>query len=287
LKKYIKHLILFSIILFFAISCNNNDEIINKDKFILILLDIHKGNAIFSEKKFIDITLKKKNASYYNYYFKKHNITKAQFEKTLSYYSQNLEEYLKIYDDVIAKFTEEELVFIEPVTNIFDIHKLVKDSIVRKKAYDALWIEIWNKEKKYFIPYDTTISIISDTITLTEKCKFKLNADILIYKDDSCKNHYILLKAFYKDETIDTLINDTLIKDGKFHKYKFTAKTDSIKKTDSIICSIINYPDSIKSKHLKVKNISLKKYIINIGNRNKLKKKILTNKAPLKREFIK
>lgn len=278
MKKLIRNIILLSTIIIFAVSCSDNEGIISKDKIIVILTDLHKANIIFSDLRLSDTKLKEKNASHYNYIFKKYNITRAEFEKTLKYYSYNLGEYIIIYDEVVAKLEKEELDFVKPVTNMFDIHDLVKDSIAKRIADDALWIEIWTKEKKWTIPEDTLITNISDSLTLKNKCKLKLNTDILVYKNINCENPHIILKAFYKDKSVDTLIIDTLIKDAKFHNYKFEAKTDSIKKPDYIICNIINCADSIKSMHIKIKNISLKKYIIDKKKRIEIRNEALNDK---------
>jgi len=278
MKKLFKYIILIFTSIIFIVSCSENNEIIEKDKLVIILSDLHKTNAILGDKKLLDVNLKKKKASYYNYFFKKHNITQAQFEKTIDYYSHNLQDYVLLYDEIVLNLKNEELVYIEPSLSPFNLHKIVKDSIARKIADDALWIEIWNKEKKWFIPDDTIISLIADTITVKEMCKLKLFADILIYKDDSCKEHNIVLKAYYNNATVDTLINDTIIIDGKYHNYKLQTITDSIKKIDSIICNLVNYPDSIKHKHLKIKNISIKKYIVNYQKKGKIKNKPIKDK---------
>ncbi len=264
LKKTFKYIILIFITVIFIASCSENNEIIEKDKLVIILTDLHKTNAILGDKKLLDVNLKREEASYYNYFFKKHNITQAQFEKTLDYYSNNLKIYISIYDEVLLNINKEEASFAKSTDKIFRVPQFLKDSIAKKLADDALWVEIWNKKKNWVITKDTLINSIIDTITIKKWCKLKLSADILIYKDDSYKKHCIMLKAFYEDKTIDTLINKTLIVDEKFHNYNIETKTDSIKILDSIICRFVNYPDSIKSRHLKINNITIKKYIINL-----------------------
>ena len=134
LKKYFKHIIIIFSTLLLVVSCSEKAEEINKEKFVLIITDLHKANALFSNKGLMDIKLKEKNASYYNYIFKKYNITRATFESTLEYYSENLLDYINLYEEVVKNLNEEEITFIDPAINMFDIHILVLDSISRKKV---------------------------------------------------------------------------------------------------------------------------------------------------------
>ncbi len=96
--------ILLIIALFLFTQCDNSDkkDIIEQDKFIDILVDIHIADAIISNKGFYDGNLKDSTKSYYNYVLKKHNISRASFDKSMEYYSKDTESYLKLYDKVIA-----------------------------------------------------------------------------------------------------------------------------------------------------------------------------------------
>ncbi len=115
--------------LFFFVECNKSGEgkIVSEEKFVDVLVDIHFADAIMSDKGLYDGNLKDSTKSYYNYVLKKHSISRATFDKSMKYYSQNGEVYLKIYDKVIARISEQ-----VPV-------KLCKESIynIINKALEA------------------------------------------------------------------------------------------------------------------------------------------------------
>ncbi len=96
--------ILLIIALFFFTQCDNSDKegIVEQDKFVDLLVDIHVADALMSNKGFYDGNLKDSTKSYYNYVLKKHRVSRASFDKSMEYYSKDAESYLQIYDKVIA-----------------------------------------------------------------------------------------------------------------------------------------------------------------------------------------
>ncbi|MBN1252902.1 MAG: DUF4296 domain-containing protein [Bacteroidales bacterium] len=262
-------------ILLILSSCSNKetDENISKEKFILVLADLHKSNAILSDFGLYDSKLKDRNASYYNYVFKKYNITRAQFDNTVKYYSENLDDYVIIYDQVIKNYEKEEIT-LDSIVNMFDIPKLVLDSIEKINNGDSVWIDIWGTKKYWSIPEEGEFNTITYKQKFSEQCKFKLKTEILIFQDDSCINPHILLEIFYKDKTKDTFIKDSLNKDDRWHKYLLEAVTDTLKKPDYILCKVYNHDKKIKPKHAELRNISLKKYVFSIEKTDTIKDEI-------------
>jgi len=99
------------IVLFFLLSCNqNSDNILSKKEFTNLLVDIHIADGYIVEKGLFDKDLKNDSLSYYNSVFKKHNINRADFDKNIDYYTNNLEEFEKIYNNVIKIIKEKEQV---------------------------------------------------------------------------------------------------------------------------------------------------------------------------------
>ncbi len=99
-----KIFIIISIALF-TLYCNktdNENQIIDKNNFISLLVDIHIFDATLVNSNMHDRKLKK-SETYYDYIFHKHKISRIDFEKTVEYYSNNIDEYNELYDRVIKK----------------------------------------------------------------------------------------------------------------------------------------------------------------------------------------
>ena len=88
--------IFFLTLLFFIAACYQpkqkpNHDLISKEKFISVLKEIHLENS------------NSKN----NHILKKHNISEEKFQKTIEYYSADINEINKIYDSVLDELIKE------------------------------------------------------------------------------------------------------------------------------------------------------------------------------------
>ncbi len=105
---------------FFSIflSCNkiensSQKDIINREKIVKIIVDIHIAdaaisvNSVYKRKKIEEIK------SYYSSIFEKHNITKKEFETSIAYYTENTDIYEKICEEVIVVLTKMEKIKID------------------------------------------------------------------------------------------------------------------------------------------------------------------------------
>lgn len=76
---------------------------------ISILVDIHIADAVAKEKKLKDIKLSNQlKKTYFNNVLEKHNITKEDFEKSTSFYENNIELMQEIYEKVMIVLSEKE-----------------------------------------------------------------------------------------------------------------------------------------------------------------------------------
>ncbi len=110
----IKNFFFLKMIFFLSfLSCNkveNNfqKDIINREKIVKIIVDIHIAdaaisvNSVYKRKKIEEIK------SYYSSIFEKHNITKKEFETSIAYYTENTDIYEKICEEVIIVLTKME-----------------------------------------------------------------------------------------------------------------------------------------------------------------------------------
>lgn len=106
--------------------CSCNREVLNQEKMIDVLLDIHRTEACFS------IAHRRANADeqaqYYNYIFEKHGITKEQFEASLQWYAEHPREWRMLYDE-LSKKSEEYVQRVENYEFTPDMRRDVRDSI--------------------------------------------------------------------------------------------------------------------------------------------------------------
>lgn len=97
-----RHLILFFSALFLLVACIEEDkpaDIINKDKMVKILLDVHLVDGslmVFGAKD----TIYKYATNRYGLLFKKHGVDSATFKKSVKYYAGKPDELVKMYDEV-------------------------------------------------------------------------------------------------------------------------------------------------------------------------------------------
>ncbi len=103
------------LILVFSISlnsCKQKEEIpkdlISKDNFIKIMVDIRMVETTIRQKISRGNNAAESTEYYYNYIFKKYNITPKQFDTSLKYYSSHTEEIKEINMKVVEALTQKE-----------------------------------------------------------------------------------------------------------------------------------------------------------------------------------
>ena len=267
-------IILFSLL----VSCNlNNDtDIIPREEFIKILTELHIADAVLTEKNLYDRKLKDSTDSYYNYILVKYNMSRNKFDNSLIHYSLDMEDFSLIYDQVIENIATKNEVF-KRRKSIFNLPMIVLDSInlinkTNKKGPKKQ--EIWNKQKDWNLPEDGPLNIIKHEKAIYGQSRFELLADIQIFPDDKSVNPHMLIYIFYKDGSNSTFKDTTLVKDGKWHTYKLTAKSNASKIPTKITCKIVDHDTGTKSKHMRIKNISLIKYPVKTKAKSPKKTKI-------------
>lgn len=100
--------IVFTLLIFIAFACNSSKpevtlpaNVVSKDTMVDILVDVHILEATIDlgiMKSEIDL---KQTDKYYPI-FKKHNITRQEYDKSLLFYTSHPELLNQIYDNVIA-----------------------------------------------------------------------------------------------------------------------------------------------------------------------------------------
>ncbi len=103
--------VFFNVLLIILTSCSSisdpekegkiQDSIISTRKMIDILTDIHLADAALKIKQNQNKDIKGDAELYYSMIFKKYNITKNEFKKSLDYYINNPQKLEFIYSEVI------------------------------------------------------------------------------------------------------------------------------------------------------------------------------------------
>lgn len=102
---------LFSIvILLSSTGCENNEEknIIPKEDFVDILVDIHLMDGIMQQPNLRNSLTKNDTIDYYNAVLRSSNYTRGQFDSSIAYYSKNIKEFDNIYQDVLSTLNQME-----------------------------------------------------------------------------------------------------------------------------------------------------------------------------------
>lgn len=100
--------ILFSLLLLFLVACRSGpvpDRLIEEDRFVPLLVDIHLADGYLSSKSQVPDSLGYRGNGLYAAIFKKHHVDSAQFKKSFQYYSIHLEQMNRIYQAVIDRLT--------------------------------------------------------------------------------------------------------------------------------------------------------------------------------------
>lgn len=218
-KKMLKfrnklHFILFLIAISILFSaCNNRpSDVIAESKMTNILTEMHKLDGSFSEKglQYGHYPEKKK---YYQFILEKYDITEAEFDSSVVWYSKNPKKFEKIYTNVLLAIDEFEATV---KTGVFH----PEDSI--QKANSTL--EIWNKKTQYRFTKDSTRTklyfvINNDNFMLGDVYELKFLHRIAPI--DSCTDAHIELRLNYFNQKSDLVYikthNDSLLRRYTIH----------------------------------------------------------------------
>jgi len=102
--------IFYLIIAVVMISCNHKkttpEHVIPKNEMVEIILDIHLTDGLFTVSNVRRDLTKKDSINYYNEIFHNYGYTRADFDTSVYYYSKNINEYDKIYEEVLNRLNE-------------------------------------------------------------------------------------------------------------------------------------------------------------------------------------
>lgn len=106
-KGLIKRSILIASIAFCSVGCNKlPDDVLDKKEMTALLVDIHKGESVVEmQRGYFPTDSMKKMVK--QSVLLKHGVSQAQLDTSFVWYGNHIEDYIEIYDDVIANLEEE------------------------------------------------------------------------------------------------------------------------------------------------------------------------------------
>jgi len=240
MKKYF-----IIITIFILVSCEIKPKnIMPKEKFIDLLVDVHIYDAIMNKEGYLDksITIND-TASYYNYLFKKYEITRKQYREIMQYYASDIEEFSLIYEEVINRFN----------LKLIEIDSLEVDEVAEIKDSTNLW----NLKDEWNLPIDGEKETIKYNIITNKSGIYTLSAEIKLFEDDGSVNQRMSIFAYYTDGSFDTNSNGALNKDGEFNIHEVSIKTNPNKTVEYITGWLLDHSEGTTKKHSIIKNIRL------------------------------
>lgn len=108
--KKIKILINIFVLTALLFSCNEvpshpPEDVLTKEKIVMVMTDIHLLEAYLSTNSLTDNAPLNMSSAAIDSIYKKHSITKSEYNKSIEYYSQHPAEMKEVYDKVLIELT--------------------------------------------------------------------------------------------------------------------------------------------------------------------------------------
>ncbi len=242
--RLLKIFIIIFLYIFTFSSCNNSrnapNNIISREKFTKILIEIHKTDALLNVIGVMDNKLSKPDSmSYYNKIFQEYGITRQQFYYTFNYYIENM-----------ADFMEIQQVVIDSLKNEFNrIDSLERLSLAQQ--------DLWTLKRTWNLPTDGVTNSIPFKIIMQKKGNYTITAEIKSYPDDLSKDLSITIGVYYADTTEDVKTQKITVKDVQWHQYTLQVSTNPNKELLYISGEVLAHSQQTTYMHVQVKDIML------------------------------
>lgn len=103
------HIFWFGAVILLVLACDRTPRgVLSARQMEDLLVDIHKSEALIENGTMVKFNTPDKKEALRESIFRKHHTDKAQFDTSLMWYGRNLDKYIRIYDNVIARLREQE-----------------------------------------------------------------------------------------------------------------------------------------------------------------------------------
>jgi len=198
-------ILVVGILLLFAACESRPKGVVSENKMVDVLTDLHKLDGSMNANGILYNAADKKD-DYYISVLKKYDMTQAEFDSSLVWYSKNSKNFDHIYDKVILRLTDLQTDIKKGKYHAVDTMELAKVKYI-----------IWNKQTKYILTKDSARTRLNFEIP---DQNFMLG-DTYILKflqriapEDSCDEQLIRFQINYVDGRVHGVIkmvyNDNL-----------------------------------------------------------------------------
>jgi hypothetical protein len=197
-------------------SCSHSKSgRIPDNQLVKILADIHLADAISFSNKYREKFRTNDSVSYFEQVLAKYNVTRTQFDSTISWYSGNPDKYSLLYDKVLDRLNH-----MSAAAN----KKWQADSVTTQAG------NLWNKKRDWILPEDGATENISFAIKVEKKGFYQLSARIKIAPADQSLRPYLLAYTtrgrMQNPDVTDSTAMVKLDKSGNFRLYSVSVYLD-------------------------------------------------------------
>jgi len=238
------------VVILFSACTGRPDGVLSDNDMTNVLVDLHKMEGVLIEKGMNFSSSFPERDLYYYSVLAKHNVTKAEFDSSLVWYTKNPHRFEKVYEKVEVELAKHQALI---KTNFYHPIDSAALNIVR--------VDLWNKATKVLFTKDSARTHFDFEIknaSLLYGDVYELKFLQRISPVDSCGNQRIKLKINYVNNQSDSLCQ-TAHHDSILRKYTFRLKANRKLKIVSITGSLLG-SDKYKGKmSVRMDSISLKR----------------------------
>ncbi len=195
IKIFRQFTIIVSILLIFAACSNRPKGVLAQEDMVNLLTDMHKLDGVLIERG-IMFSNDSTKTKYYNFVFSKYEITKANFDSSLVWYTKNPQEFNNVYNKVLINLSLQEKEVKSGKYHFIDSVELAK-----------VKSEIWKKSTKYVLTKDSTRTKLDFEVvdpSLLYGDVYILRFLLRIAPEDSCTKQHIALRLNYRNGKVDS-----------------------------------------------------------------------------------
>lgn len=222
----------FVVIALFS-SCDNRPEnVMSSDEMTNFLVELHRLDGALNVKGMGNAD-DRRNIYYYNSLLKKYHITKADFDSSLVWYSENPKKFDRIYADVVSRLNDE-----EKKVNAGFYHP------VDSQALRHSTLDLWPLQRRnYVFTKDSSFRRISFAVKQTELLwndTYVLSFLHRFGKSNKAAGQNAVIRLHYSDKKTDSIVCKTT-SDSLLRRYTITLKARRQVRIDSISGALLNY----------------------------------------------
>jgi len=210
-RFYIRVVLFLGFILLLSACEGRPKGVLNKADMTKVLVDMHKAEAVLSEKG-LSYGLYSNKAPYYKYILKKYGITQAEFDSSLVWYTKHPKNFTLVYADVVEELTD----FQKEIKNgKYHPADTVSNTLIRSN--------VWNQRTKYVLTKDsarTRLAFLISNQGFMYKDVYVLRFLQRIAPGDSSVRQRIILRINYWNGKTDS-VSKMAYHDSILRRYTF------------------------------------------------------------------